>query len=1017
MRPIRLEMSAFGSYAEKTIIDFSKIPNGLFLITGDTGAGKTTIFDAITYALYGQTSGGKRDGSMMRSQYAEEDSETYVELTFLYRNESYTIRRNPEYFRLGKRKNADGSPKYVKETAKVELVFSDGSVFNGKKKETDAKIVEIMGIDADQFTQIAMIAQGDFLKLLHAESKEKRKIFSRIFHTKYYLQIQEQLKQKANELYYQIRTNIDDIRKEMERAELPEDKEIQKKWKELKGHELPAYEQIMELLEQINIVFETQKNTEEAAYEEKKEELAVLSGKLQKAEVVNGLLEEFEKTVREKEELRIQEEQFVKLREEMEGLQRVEKIYPEKEALEKEELLIGQAADEVGKMNHQIALQKTDILEKQKVMQNAEQEFQKKEPQLTEQIIKIKATYEQYEQLEVQEEKLKKQTDVIRKLEGETRDLKQNQELLRVKKEKVIWGILTGKLFSLQQIVMAYNEKRHKVTNLSEEYLMACKVYEQYYAKFLAEQAGILAKNLTDGMACPVCGSIEHPKKALLSPKAVSQKDVEDAKKHRDDSEKRRDQAVSDYQDILSKYTSKRAALKETLYKYTGHELDDTENDFAEDGKVYKEMRQFFGNPQRIVNKQKVNYEEDLHRIDLKEKELENRLEEVKVLLQNAEQERISLQTEYETRVKGLFFRTKDEAKTKVADMESMMESLKDNVNYTAKKYQDALGELKWLNGRIEALKKTLDERRQGKAERERKYYEILRKEKITEEDLNNFQKKQKYLPVIKEKLEKYSKEVQENEGRYKVLEKQTEGIVYMDLGELKKEKEISERQLQNLQERKVTLFAILKKNREVKESLSIIYHAKEDLQKKYEMVSNLNRTANGNLSGSVKMDFETYIQRQYFRRIIAAANKRLIKMTNQEFVLQCKDVKNMGNQGQAGLDLDVYHMLTDSVRDVKTLSGGESFMAALAMALGLADIIQNAAGGIKLETMFVDEGFGSLDDLSREQAIKVLSELAGNDRLVGIISHVNELKEQIDSKIIVKRTEKGSKIKTGSAI
>ena len=167
-----------------TFIVFSKINNGLFLITGDTGAGKTTIFDAITFALYGETSGGKRDGNMMRSQYADETSETYVEFEFDYRKERFIIRRNPEYLRLGKRKYADGTPRYVKETSKVELTLPDGNVFVGKKKETDAKIVEILGVDADQFTQIAMIAQGDFLKLLHAESKERRKIFSRIFHTK-----------------------------------------------------------------------------------------------------------------------------------------------------------------------------------------------------------------------------------------------------------------------------------------------------------------------------------------------------------------------------------------------------------------------------------------------------------------------------------------------------------------------------------------------------------------------------------------------------------------------------------------------------------------------------------------------------------------------------------------------------------------------------------------------------------------------------------------------------------------
>lgn len=194
MKPVRLVMSAFGSYGEKTEIDFADVQHGLFLITGDTGAGKTTVFDAITYALYDQTSGGKRDGNMMRSQYASEETDTYVEYTFSYREEMYTIRRNPEYTRLGKRRYADGSPRYVKESPKVELVLPDGNVYRGKKRETDQKIVEIMGMDADQFTQIAMIAQGDFLKLLHAESKERRRIFSRIFRTGLYYRVQEELK-------------------------------------------------------------------------------------------------------------------------------------------------------------------------------------------------------------------------------------------------------------------------------------------------------------------------------------------------------------------------------------------------------------------------------------------------------------------------------------------------------------------------------------------------------------------------------------------------------------------------------------------------------------------------------------------------------------------------------------------------------------------------------------------------------------------------------------------------------
>ena len=295
MRPVRLEMSAFGSYAEKTVIDFSKIQNGLFLITGDTGAGKTTIFDAITFALYGETSGGKRDGNMMRSQYAKEDSETYVEFEFLYRKKNYIIRRNPEYVRLGKRKYADGTPRYVKETSKVELTLPDGNVFVGKKKETDAKIVEILGVDADQFTQIAMIAQGDFLKLIHAESKERRKIFSKIFHTRYYYQVQEQLKKQATELYYQVQNGIEDSKREMERAELPDEKELEVLWKDLKKQEIPSFEETMKLLDAFIEILTEQKEKEQEAAAKEDGRIEKLNAKIQKAVFENSLLTAYEK--------------------------------------------------------------------------------------------------------------------------------------------------------------------------------------------------------------------------------------------------------------------------------------------------------------------------------------------------------------------------------------------------------------------------------------------------------------------------------------------------------------------------------------------------------------------------------------------------------------------------------------------------------------------------------------------------------------------------------------------------
>ena len=213
-------------------------------------------------------------------------------------------------------------------------------------------------------------------------------------------------------------------------------------------------------------------------------------------------------------------------------------------------------------------------------------------------------------------------------------------------------------------------------------------------------------------------------------------------------------------------------------------------------------------------------------------------------------------------------------------------------------------------------------------------------------------------------------------------------------------------------QEEYVRLYSTNQRNKEVRSRLKHFLEKSGDLQKQYELTGNLSRTANGNLSGTVKMDFETYVQRQYFKQIIRAANKRLVQMTSGEFILQCREVKNLASQGQAGLDLDVYHMAGDSVRDVRTLSGGEAFMASLSMALGLADIVQNTAGAIHLDTMFVDEGFGSLDDTAIGQAIRILTDLADGNRLVGIISHVNELKEQIDRKLVVTRTDKGSLVK-----
>lgn len=965
MKPIRLEMSAFGSYAGLEVVDFTSMEQGIFLITGDTGAGKTTIFDAMMYALYDSTSGGRREGNMMRSQYAEDEQPTYVEFTFRYREEEYTIRRNPEYLRPGKRRKADGSMRMVKESSGVELTLPGGSGFMGKKRDIDRKIEEIIGLDAEQFRQVAMIAQGDFLKLLHAESRDRKVIFSKIFHTKIYWRIQEALKAKAKELYGKIEDTTKLCQREIDMVQCREGSAWEKEWKNHKASPEFSLDKTLWLLERI---------VEEDGQQMKQLEQQRKNLK-EKSLVLEEVFRKLDQVKTNQKRIQTNEEQIQTLMVELKA---------QEEALTELNHRQQDCKKALADMEPQFTVKITrlkDSLEKYGVLERRQKDWNKVQKEQEQLQKKLEQNGNLQEQLQKRVEALAEQLSKLENLPIQKLEAQKHLEELERQFQQL--SAYQGKLKQLELLQRDVDQRLRQYQAAQNQARKQGEAYDVIYQRFFQEQAGILASQLEEGLACPVCGSIHHPVKAVLSWNAPTQAQVQTAKRNRDKAEQLREQEGTAYMTVRQRWESQWETLKEQGILLL--EMDSFLPNKDGCAKVDKKVD--------IVDKSMVKAKSNVNKI----RQLEAERDEFKQELRKREEQIHTLKEEREVleEARQNHFLT-------LSSLEKEIQLLQENLSCTDGKV--ARQELRRYEKELKIYRQEVE-----KASQE--YEKNLRKNhvKTGEKKAREDQRIQ-----LKRDLEKAKREYRRQLRLYKPEEDWEVSGNEPSLEKLSEDFRQLTGENKALESLYMKLFNLTQNNKKALRRLEDYQSQQGDLQREYTLYNDLNRTANGTLAGSTKVDFETYVQRKYFRQIIAAANRRLVRMNNQQFILQCRDMERLGTQGQVGLDLDVYHLVNNSARDVKTLSGGESFMAALAMALGLADIIQNEAGAIRLDTMFVDEGFGSLDDEARAQAIGVLLELADNQRLVGIISHVNELKEQIDHKLLVEKDDKGSHVRWG---
>lgn len=1087
MKPIQLTMQAFGSYGKKTVIDFTKPDQNLFLITGDTGAGKSTIFDAIVFALYGEASSvvNKKNGTELQSQFSENSVEPFVELVFSEREGSedvhYTVRRVPKHIRPLKRGTG-----FKEESGSVSLIMPDGMEY--PSKETDKKLEEIVGLTKGQFMQVAMIAQGEFMALLRAKSDEKKVIFRRLFNTELYQDIVDELAKRRKDKQGKIaqiktacqtevghiivpeteiseKTETGAAEKADDAAETDDSCSRKIHLKDLKDRILKSerlsladmealLQELQRTCEQLK---EKVKHSEERRNQLNQDYLERRDASA-KAEQLQERFKELDLAERELAECEKEKNLVGKwqlLTGQIEAAwdvqavwQRYQDVKQQLEATEKalksHEQALPEAEENYGQSKKALqqakAAQEQALTEYSKILERVEKDLKS--------FAKIaaskQATAEAGKMAEAASRQEKEAADSLNLLEEQEKQWQQQAEKLSDTDSRA--AILLGQQREIRD--MAENLKnwqreeencyrqRQTAENAQTAYIQAQdiyirenEVYTQASSAFFDAQAGILAKKLQPGQPCPVCGSVEHPHPHQMERASLTKEELDvlaqKLQKLQKQREKKSNQAGAAAAALEASERSchqmgEQLYRKAQAYDNGGKNCETVDaNDAFDSQWLAKQLkrwqREWQDRDSQLQNDRKnlLQLKQLMEEAVSKKKELSDKKEKAGQQLSQIKERLAAAEAALENMETSTYYESETTAReilTKASEKKSDSDR---NYKCCEKAEQEDGNRKERTEERIHQLRQSLPSQQEACSERKTAYEQIMENRQLTETQWQSLTKH--YTKEDRQRLVEQINRWQEKKIASERLKEASEAAIgdcmKPDMEQLLLQQNEAEAAWKKEQEVYDRYTEIYKTNLKVYEALMPKMDERSRIMEEHKRLDDLYNLLAGKVTGS-RMDIETYVQRYYLERILYAANRRFLEMSAGQFELRMCDITKAGEGRNRGLDLMVYSNVTGKEREVRTLSGGESFMAALSLALGMADQIQQSSSAIHLDMMFIDEGFGSLDSHSRDQAVRVLQQMAGGSKLIGIISHVSELKQEIEDQLIVSKNEDGSSVR-----